>query len=535
MLFLASRRLRLTFAAGALLAAWLVADSRVFAQGEGEMQFAPETVEKTGPPSATMVQAVKLYDESDYFGATSELVAVVEGKSGDGPRHRQRAEFLMAKSLYHLGFYSASLSYFEKIIQKGSAHPFFGETLIWLASLSQKLPESAGILDKVGKYTRAQIEQPALAKVRGELLYLLGRYNYNKQELKTAASLFAAVSPDSSSFARARFMEGVTQVRLGNGRAAAEAFKVVLRTAKEAPKTPEIRRFEELSLLSLARVFYSTKQYGLSVKYYDKIESDSPEWLTALFESSWAQFMRGNFSKALGNIHTLNAPYFENQFFPESDVLQAVIYWKNCLYDRAETSVQQFYAKYPALMRDIDRILEEHKDPAEMHQFLVGVRQGKAGLSETVRRLVLSVVGDKQLARALDYIDELDHELKLLDRSDPEWKGSAVAAVVLQDLTLQRSLAENTAGELIQVRLKRLSSEINDLQKQAIKVQYEIINAQKDTLEASLREEQVAAPRSGSAPDIVPDDEHEYWPFRGEYWRDELGYYRFKIASKCAR
>jgi hypothetical protein len=34
---------------------------------------------------------------------------------------------------------------------------------------------------------------------------------------------------------------------------------------------------------------------------------------------------------------------------------------------------------------------------------------------------------------------------------------------------------------------------------------------------------------------IVPDDEHLYWPFDGQYWKDELGYYRFKIRSVCTR
>ena len=25
------------------------------------------------------------------------------------------------------------------------------------------------------------------------------------------------------------------------------------------------------------------------------------------------------------------------------------------------------------------------------------------------------------------------------------------------------------------------------------------------------------------------------WPFTGEYWRDELGYYRVKIGNKCEK
>ena len=34
---------------------------------------------------------------------------------------------------------------------------------------------------------------------------------------------------------------------------------------------------------------------------------------------------------------------------------------------------------------------------------------------------------------------------------------------------------------------------------------------------------------------ILVDDEHFMWKFNGEYWKDELGYYRFKIQSKCPK
>ncbi len=33
---------------------------------------------------------------------------------------------------------------------------------------------------------------------------------------------------------------------------------------------------------------------------------------------------------------------------------------------------------------------------------------------------------------------------------------------------------------------------------------------------------------------VNPDDEHVLWPFNGEYWRDELGFYRQVVVSKCA-
>ena len=81
----------------------------------------------------------------------------------------------MGKALYNMKFYSASLSYFDRIVQKGPSHAYYNATLKWLASLSRQLPDSTGILEKIGKYNRAELDQPALEKVRDELYFLLGQ------------------------------------------------------------------------------------------------------------------------------------------------------------------------------------------------------------------------------------------------------------------------------------------------------------------------------------------------------------------------
>ena len=102
----------------------------------------------------------------------------------------------------------------------------------------------------------------------------------------------------------------------------------------------------------MARVFYSTQQFDTSIKYFEKLDQDSPDWAESLFEASWAYFMKTNNSKALGNIHTLNAPYFENEFFPESVLLKAVIYFKYCLYDHALEAIAEYNDKYRPLREE---------------------------------------------------------------------------------------------------------------------------------------------------------------------------------------
>ena len=180
-------------------------------------------------------------------------------------------------------------------------------------------------------------------------------------------------------------------------------------------------------------------------------------------------------------------------------------------------------------------MLKQYKDPTEFFDYALKIRNNTAGLGETVGRLARASLADKQLEKSFTYVYELERELKQVQGADPAWKATAIAGVVLQDLTLQRSLAQNDAGQLAQARLLRVSKEIQELIKQAIKVEYETINGQKNKLEASLRNEQVVTANAADQTNITPDDEHLFWPFDGQYWRDELGYYRFKIRSQCTR
>jgi hypothetical protein len=122
--------------------------------------FQPEAAPTGDEPSKTLDRALKLYDTDDFFSASIELNKVVEGESGDSEANKQKAEFWMGKALYNMKFYSASLSFFDRIVQKGASHAYYNATLKWLASLSRQLPDSTGILEKIGKFQKSDLEQP---------------------------------------------------------------------------------------------------------------------------------------------------------------------------------------------------------------------------------------------------------------------------------------------------------------------------------------------------------------------------------------
>jgi hypothetical protein len=274
------------------------------------------------------------------------------------------------------------------------------------------------------------------------------------------------------------------------------------------------------------------------------VSHDSPQWPDSLFEASWANFMlkQKGYSKALGDIHTIQAPYFDNYIQPENVAegltVKATIYFYNCQYDRAQEAIDEFNAIYPTVFAELKKLITGTSDNGALFEIAAKIRKETSGLPEQVERAARGVLGDKSLSKRFEYVEELDNELKLYDKADASWKSTNIAQTVFADLTLQRSLAVNEAGDLARRRIKRLTEELSQLIKRVIKIEFEILNGQKGSLETELVQEQEINP--GTVPnrraeDIRADDEHQLWPFNGEYWRDELGYYRVKIINKCAR
>ncbi len=533
-----------------------------------DMQFQPEAVSRSKPESKVMRRALKFYDSGDYYSASIFLHKVLSGETGDSDTTKDKAVFWMGKTLFHLRFYSASLAYFDKMVEKGHRR-----TLLWLAALSTKLPESTGLLEKIGTYaekTPEALEAPELEPRRTQIFYLLGRFYYNRGDgdsLKKALSMLGRVPENTKYYPRAKLFEGIVYVRLNKPLQASHSFKALLRYTRTHKSKLGMKQLDELGRLMLARVFYQAgtvalrvgwktrkqnyfkialKQFRLAIKYYETIPMSSLNWLQSLFEESWAYFMLDaeirkiflkdyqGFQKALGNIHTINAPFFDNYFFlgkPESLILRAVIYYKNCRWDRARETLAEFNEKYPKLLKVLYGMTKKFPDNADFYDYVQKISKGQAGLPEHLSRVARSVLLDRTLLKRFKYVEELDRELKQVENAEPAWKSTAIAASILQDLSLQKSLAVGKAGELARSRLKRLAVSLAQLVGQAGDIEYEILEAEKGRLEAKARREVIRAKVRVQKPKV--DDEHVVWPFRGPYWKDELGYYRFVVRNTC--
>ncbi len=501
-------------------------------------------------PSEALANALRLYQREQYSEAAVQFQRVVEGDSRDSPANLEKAQFFLAKSLYHLRFFRAALGIFDEITQRPE-HLYFRESLPWLAQLATELPEPAGIIELVGRFGPEHLgalDRSETAAIHDHLLYLSGRYAYAQGDLEEAIRRLEEVSQSSEQFAHARFFAGVTHVRLRRARPAIAAFRNVLRAVERSPNVPERPRMRDLAWLSLARVYYTaanrTDDEGNrtldetllrnAVDAWDHIDPGSEYWLDAMFEKAWALYLSDQQSRAMGNIHTLFSPYFENAYYPEALVLKAVVFFSACQFENAEAMIQQFHERYDPVREELTSTLARFEDNEQFYRFLGEVRAGRADLTPRIRGLVGTALSDRTLLRHLEYIRVLDDEQVQIDRAPAAFSSSSLADRIRQEVLVSRSFAVDRTGDLARGRYRRLVDELDELMNQIDTVEVEVYRVRREGLSTEQASEADRIRRAGGL-EVEVDEEHQIWPFDGEYWRDELPFYRQQVSSICGR
>lgn len=509
-----------------------------------------------GQMSEAAAAAKQLFDKERWNEAAQALHGVVSGETGDDPGNKQLAEYYLAIALYRLRFYQASYAIFS-VIADNPAHLKFKETLLWLAKLATQLPEPADIIERVGKYTDEQVARFDNEQQRDlywQLNYMLGRYKYRNRQYEESIRLFQMVDRRSEYYVKAQFFSGISYVQMRKSVPAVNAFQRILEALDEGVEGVEDEdRMRDLANLSIARTFYSAsvkldpetnaptideKKLSAAVKYWNSVDQASEYWLDALFEESWAFYMAGRYPEALGNIHTIQSPYFPKAFYPEADILKAVVYFFNCNYDAAVITVARFNKKNTPIKDELEKVLKKYSGENQeeaFFKFLLQVRDGSANLDPRIRPIVEAALSDRQLLRNIDYVKLLEEEEGRFKKAPPSFQSSGVGQQVGDSLKLARDLAIRQAGELAASRYRRNVEELNEHMRNGEKILIDITAAQRNIIDQKLTTDRVSKAESKIFGVVKPDSEHILWPFDGEYWRDELGFYRQVVESACGR
>jgi len=496
--------------------------------------------------------AVKEFKNENY-----EAAAIASYDLMNDPKMAALAtesQYLLAKSLYRMNMFHSSLGEFSKILSRGPQTKFFKSSLEWLFFISRKTVNEQVVLDEIAKY--ANFEFPE--RFRSEFRYLLARYHFVRgkaldeveqtgeanKSFEEVKRLVLMIPKGDAFYPKGKYLEGLAYFRDNKPEAALEAMKEVVRVTKQpdGPITAEVRanlQLRELAFMQLARTHYGAKQNRYAIYYYGKVERGNTQWLEALFESSWASYRIGKYEQSLGNLITLAAPFFRDEYFPEALILKAVIYFENCRYREALSIIEDFERIYGPVQEELDVLVKKNMEATEYYTVLAEVQkrneQGKqlSTTDQLLERILKLALTDQDLKKTSDSINELETEIDSFSKKGDNFKFSGLAKSLIEGLKQQRQALLSKAGTMSKGKLEFELDQLKTLRGQGLRIRFETTTKEKEFLEESLKAGgNVEIIRKYKYSAAVSDD-HLYWPYVGEYWRDELGTYNYTLTKGC--
>ncbi|WP_141733531.1 hypothetical protein [Oligoflexus tunisiensis] len=483
-----------------------------------------------GEALADYKQARGYFAKKDYVRAAAAYYEVYE-KSGNRSEKR-KAEWGLAQSLQKTGLLYSASKHYSLIVRRGRTenNPFFRSALEELGNINSKLSLGQSHIVQLFKTEIRLSDVPGPA--RGFYFYYKGVEAFGDRSLETAEKYFNMVPAGSPYHLGAQFHEGVISNLKGRHSRAIALFEKVLSGTRERS---DMRELQEMSLMNIARVNYEIKRFPEAISYYGQIPRDSENWLDAIWEASWAFFFMEKFNNSLGNIHTIHSPFFENRFYPEAYILQSITFLRMCRYDQVKESMRRFKDRYQPVFGDVKGMLNRFKgDPKGFFKYVYDYRKGELNSYRRAEEIVKKLSQVDSFKEAMDTIRFADRELNAL-RDYREWQASGLLDSLNQFLESKKSAAVLDAGQRMYREGTTYYTELLELSNQTKLIVAEMQLGKLASLRALIKVtgEDRKTQFIGGMQKLNINQTLEYWPFEGEYWEDELGFYVYNMASRC--
>jgi tetratricopeptide (TPR) repeat protein len=490
--------------------------------------------EPAGASPAEIETAVQYFKSKKYISSSQALYDLLE--RGDFPDQKTKIQYHLAKSLYELGMYHGAQHYFMQVVRRGPKNPYFKYALPKLVSIAEYTGNDAELLRIVHKIPPEAFPGPA----KNHLYYLMGRKLYDKKELTESANNFKQISAKSDLYMRAKYFEGVIHNERGRLKSAVMSFREVM-TAEppiattDARRSAEIEDLKDLALINVARIYYGLQRFDNADNYYKMVQRDSMYWPESLFERAWTNFHRQDMNLALGLLLTVESPYFnEVEYIPEVTVLRALTFFTLCEYTEVERLLINFENNTRPMVGEMDAFLTQYATADGMalaDQAFDAYFADSHDSSELDNAMFSRMLRNRSLAALVRHMDMMDDEIAAIDSQKGAWKttiGDALKKQIEQD----RARYKRKAGGALLREMKAQMLNLEDLLTQSEIVRFEVADAQRMDYEFKMQNPNVDA-LSDTTIDFATSRDIIYWPFNGEFWADELGYYRYTEHGAC--
>lgn len=362
------------------------------------------------------------------------------------------------------------------------------------------------------------------AETRSKVALVAARYHLRRDSLGTAAAILLMVDPGSEVYPDAEALRGVVLAAQGRPN---DALAPLLTAQGAARQRGKGDRFDDVMELNVARAYYAAGNWGQAAAWFAKVDRDSEYWPDAQFERAWAHFRGDDVQGALGLLKNHDSPFFDGWYYPEADLLRAYSLFTLCKFPSASAEIDAFVTTWTPVKEALDGTLGALSDADAFAEARL-LRDGKP--TRLPAMMLRGFRTDDRFGDAVASVDAIDAELKTLaGRSGP------LAEAARGWLTERRDARIAEEGGRVIGRARKAQAELADMLQGIEITRIDLLALETEMYErAAATGELQYGDRVGKLRDMRKAKRgHRVWPFQGEYWADELGWYVVDARPDC--
>ncbi len=504
--------------------------------GSGRGDELPEATDEDdadqGANPAKIETLIKLYRAKKYLTASKGFYDLLE--DGSFPDQESKLHYYLAKCLFDLHMYHSAQHYFMQVVRRGPRNPYFKYALPKLVAIAQFTGNNYELMRIVHKIPPDAFPR----KAQNHLYYLMGLKLYENGELASSAKYFSQISSKSNLYLRAKYIEGEINNERGKLKSAVRSFRDVYQADVSPRDERELKEFndlKDLSLVNIARIYYGLQRFENSTSYYSQVDRNSSYWPTSIYERAWSSFLQNELNQTLGLLLTVHSPYYsQDEYLPEATYLRALTYFQLCEFDEAERILLRFEDTYQPMRAEMKAFLSQYNSKEGQKladQAFEAYFEEDHDESTLSKNLFLRVLRNRELSSLVTHMDMMADEDARIDEQKSAWRDS-IGAHLKKVIDSDRQRYKKKAGAVLLKEMSRQYADLGDLMAQSQIVRFEIVDAQRIDYEFRMSNIDVESEEDRTV-DYAVSRTIIYWPFNGEYWEDELGFYRYTEHGSC--
>ena len=357
-----------------------------------------------------LLDGVVLFRMKDYDKAASVFTDLVTNYRTS--RVYLQAQFYLAESLFMRREYHSAARHYQVDVDR-HATEYYQKALQRLLEIAFKTGRTQGVYKLVEAVQQVPAGQrdPAMA-------YILGKYYYFRGLYGRAWSMMNTISASGQYGLRAQYFLGVISVQKKETKKAEGIFSSLLKRfdtmgRKAGRLRGRKRKLSDLTVLALARLYYTQDRPDDAINLYRTISRRSAYFEEALHELAWAYLRAWEFYRAIHTLELLMVLDPNSRYVAESKLMIGNLKVVARRYKSARKLFRQTTRRYRPIYLKLRSLRRRRMAPARYLTLLIKRDEGALDVdiqipSEVVKdlkhqsqvRKALRVLGDLRNVRA---------------------------------------------------------------------------------------------------------------------------------------